>query len=165
MIHFLCKLPSIWLLHWSPKLRQVLKWPGWGVPHLWMEVPWWAAAFRSLKAILQRELHLLPLSLEPRLLFHGGLMWLRSQAAKRAGHTWALFELSSTNLLLTNLVIGPLHCLLWIQDPQVSQTILHEITRTESSSWQRITHLQGARGWWKSEEEDSSQPYFWLSSA
>lgn len=125
-----CKLPSIWLLHWSPKLCQVLKWPA------WMEVPWWGAAFRSLKAILQRELHLLPLGLKSRLLFHSCLIWLHSQAANRVGHTSALFEFSSTNLLLTNLVIGPLHCLLWIQDPQVLQTILPEIMN-------HLNHLVG----------------------
>lgn len=48
----------------------------------------------------------------------------------------ALFEYSSTNLLLTNLVIGPLHCLLWIQDPQVLQTILPEIMN-------HLNHLVG----------------------
>jgi len=138
----LCKLPRVWLLSRSPKLCHMSKCPIWGVQHLGWEHT-------------GEELHLgvcrkhgkanCTLNFKPRLLFRGCLVWLCGQTAKQSRAHRFLFELSSTNLLFTNLVTGALDRLISIQYPEVLQTVQPERIRPKSSSWQANSSSSGCK--------------------
>lgn len=73
-------------------------------PHEVFSTSEWEHTGGELHLGVWRQLHLLPLNFKPRLLSCGCLIWLHSQAVKQGRAHHFLFELSSTNLLLTNLV-------------------------------------------------------------